>query len=375
MATLRTVIIDTDSAYPGYDYTAFDTAEAGEQGDISATTGSDEYVVFECYATSGTADSRAQGGTILGWTTESGNYIEVTGLNDSAYGHKGVWDTGEYRLVATNAATRSENIEQAFTYFRGIQISCTDSGAYEVLRCRNANDIYVEKCIIRNETAGGGTVGLYIFGTAGSGSMYASNNIVYDVGNGAGEPGIYGGHAGTGKVYCYNNTVCNCYEGIRTSYGDTVAKNNIIKNCTDDYDGTFDVNSGYNVNDTTGAEGAWRTTHATGTATSYGANKLNDSGGGLSATQVGSFVKNTTDTTYSYVTAVDSDIQLTLNDDIFDDGNEGYEVYTNMYGSVIFDGSTYLLSSSDTVARDKGKDLSSDGNYPITDDILGTTRS
>jgi 5-keto 4-deoxyuronate isomerase len=102
---------------------------------------------------------------------------------------------------------------------------------------------------------------------------------------------------------------------------------------------------------------------------------LNDSGGGLSAAQVGSIVKNDSESTYSYVTVVDSDTQLTLANDIFDTGDENYIINTNMYGSVTFDGSTYLLDSSDTVAIDKGTDLSADPYLPISDDILGTIRS
>jgi len=68
-----------------------------------------------------------------------------------------------------------------------------------------------------------------------------------------------------------------------------------------------------------------------GTTDSTSANKLADSGGDFvnDGIQVGDIVKNTTDTTWSYVTAVAA-TQLTLNDDIFVSG-EGYNIYSTPY--------------------------------------------
>ena len=77
MASLKQVIVDADEAYPGWDYTTLATAESTEQNDISLDTGTDEYVVFECYATSGTAEQPTSGITIVGWTTQDGNYVEI----------------------------------------------------------------------------------------------------------------------------------------------------------------------------------------------------------------------------------------------------------------------------------------------------------
>ncbi|MCK5013631.1 MAG: hypothetical protein KAS66_07415, partial [Candidatus Omnitrophica bacterium] len=108
--------------------------------------------------------------------------------------------------------------------------------------------------------------------------------------------------------------------------------------------------------------------------------KLKDTGQNfLTTVKVGMIVKNTTDTTYSYVTAVVSDTELTLNDDIMDD-SEDYTIYTNMYGSVSFIDETgtppdFHLSPTDTVAKDKGTDLSSDSNLAFSNDIDSSTRS
>ena len=63
-----------------------------------------------------------------------------------------------------------------------------------------------------------------------------------------------------------------------------------------------------------------------GTTTTTTSDKLVDSGQNFSTTvSVGDVVKNTTDTTYASVTAVDSDTTLSLSADIMASG-EGYEV-------------------------------------------------
>ena len=65
----------------------------------------------------------------------------------------------------------------------------------------------------------------------------------------------------------------------------------------------------------------------TGTTTSTTTNKLIDSAQNFSSTVLaGMRVKNTTDTTYSYVKSVDSNTQLTLEDDIIISG-ENYSIY------------------------------------------------
>jgi len=65
-----------------------------------------------------------------------------------------------------------------------------------------------------------------------------------------------------------------------------------------------------------------------GTATSYSAGKLVDSGGGFTGVvSIGDIVWNSTDSAFTTVTAVDSDTQLSLDWDAFDTGNEGYSIY------------------------------------------------
>lgn len=70
-----------------------------------------------------------------------------------------------------------------------------------------------------------------------------------------------------------------------------------------------------------------RETSASGTTTGTTASKLVDSGGGLSNCKIGDEVYNSTDTAYTTVTAIDSDTQLSLADDIFTSG-EAYIITT-----------------------------------------------
>ena len=394
-ATLRQIIIDTDSSYTGYDYSDLETAQSTEQGNISLASGTDEYVVFECYATSGAVDDTAV--VINGWTTESagGNYIEINGLLDSSYGHQGVWDATEYRLIPSTSDACIDIYESNVRVI-GLQLHALNvNGQFDnAITFRpgsdNVVDFLCEKNILRGESTAIGSyyswgVDIEDVDTGGSGTVKVGNNIIYDFGAAEGLNGGIYVYAGEVYVdsYIYNNTINDCTYGIATegNQGAVVIINNITQNCVNQNlyyfsSGVFDSTSGYNIrDDLIDYETIWGTNHAIGTGTSYTANKLNDSGGGLLGTQVGSIVENTTDNTQTYVTVVDSDIQLTLNADIFDHGTEVYIVTTNMYGTVNFDGTTYLLDAADTVAKDKGIDLSEDSNYPISDDILGNTRS
>ncbi len=68
----------------------------------------------------------------------------------------------------------------------------------------------------------------------------------------------------------------------------------------------------------------------TGSATATSAGKLVDSAANFVAGDLGRKVWNTTDNTYSYVTAVDSSTQLSLNNDIMASG-EGYKLYFSKF--------------------------------------------
>jgi hypothetical protein len=371
MATLRTVIVDKDNAYPGVDYTTLNDAESNEQGDISLTTGTDEYVVIECYATSGTADTAAT--TFGGWTTESANYIQV--ITPESHRHEGSWDTSTYRFEITDSGDYAIWIEEDYLRLEGLQfrtpsINANSSHIVEFDHMNASNDVRIEKCIIRGANSSTYTqAGIMVVDVDAIAKV--GNNIIYDINNSLLSYCLYS----SGTVYAYNNTLIGGLFAIRDN---SIALMTAINNICDGagtrsiYD-QLNSNSGYNVVEEADTNTAHGTTHKTGTVTSASTGKLVDSGGGLSSIPLGSVVKDTTDSTYAYVTAVDSDTILSISSDIFA-GTENYSIFTNKVGTVNFDGSTYLLDGADTVAIDKGFDLSTDSNYPLTDDILSVTR-
>ena len=71
-------------------------------------------------------------------------------------------------------------------------------------------------------------------------------------------------------------------------------------------------------------------TWVSGNATSTSANHLVDSGGAFTSNMVGHRVKNTTDTTYTYITVYNSATDVTVRDNIFVD-TEGYEIKYSKY--------------------------------------------
>ena len=379
MASLVQVIVDTDSSYAGYDYSDLQTAESTEQGDISLGSGTDEYVVFECYATSGTADTV---GAFDGWITESTNYIEVTGLADSNYGHRGIWDDNEYRIIETSGANCIAIYEAHFRV-TGLQLFNNNAASIKMcVRDYENSDSTGHKVVSYNLAKGSSSATYNMRGISLAGHSSASsdiyNNIIYDVNTAATSHGIY---VSGGTYNVYNNTIIGGTNGITRNSG----TGNFINNLCQDqvsygisWAGVPEAASGWNLIDdptlTQGAVGGTSTDLANGSATSYGANKLNDSGGGLSAAVVGSVVENDTDSTYAYVTVVDSDTQLTLSADIFDDGNETYSVTSNIYAQPDFQSGNYLLTAEDTDAMFHGTNLYADSNLPITDDIIQNSR-
>ena len=382
MATIRTVIVDTDNAYAGVDYVTLASAEATENGDISVTTGTDEYVVFECYATSGTADSAV---VFDGWTTEPTNYIEVTGKNDAAEYHDGVWNDNLYRIVEASGEDCIDNYEAHFRV-TGLQLHNNNAASIKMgIRDFESSDATAQKYHSYNLIKGSSSATYNMRGIsislATGGVSRVFNNIIYDVNTAATSHGVY---VSGGTNYVYNNTILGGTFGVYRNDGTGIIINNLCQNQVTsaiEFSGSIDTSSGYNVieDPTLVADSASGTgvDLTTGTATSYTANKLNDTGAGLSVAVVGSVVVNTTDVTYAYVTVVDSDTQLTLSSDIFDTGNEAYRVTSNIYGVVKFVDSgsdNYLLDYLDELAMLHGVNKYADASLPVTDDILGTSR-
>jgi len=145
-------------------YTSLNAAEQAEDnsGDIRATGGSNEIVVFHCRASAGTADTAAA--NISGWTTDSGGYIVVVAeaINTSYGGgesettgtgrHVGVWTTARYRLTVSDATALS--ITEDYVSVIGLQVSTISPSANSrhVLQVTGitatTNAIQVSTCIL-----------------------------------------------------------------------------------------------------------------------------------------------------------------------------------------------------------------------------------
>lgn len=317
-------------------------------------------------------------------TTSATYYLRVftpTGSSESinSQRHDGKWNTNKYYMYLTSHWDNIIDIYEQYTVIEGLQfeflLPTTNSSA---IYCTQATNITVIYNIVKGSLGAGATYHTFGIRDGNSSAGIIHHNVIYGLKGGASDQygvGIYGLF---GDGYCYCNTVYDNGVGIWDQNAEWTLKNNIANNNTDDYYPPFSAGT-HNITNLSAQEGAWGFQTDSGNCDGIGADtfKLRDTGQNFTTTvQVGCIVKNTTDTTYSYVTVINSDTELTLNDDIMDDG-ENYIIYSNMYGSVTFENAgagDFHLGSGDTVAKDKGTDLSSDANLPIWNDIDGDAR-
>lgn len=225
--------------------------------------------------------------------------------------------------------------------------------------------IFRNNIIVRvgGTTAATGQSGIAMANNAGA--TKAFNNIVIGFGR-----GIFIDN--TNLYHLYNNTTKDSGTGI--FYGNSVYRAKIKNHLSVDDSTAFSNNIGDSdstnnlAEDSTAHFGA---TYDTGTTTATTAGKLVDSGADFvtAGVEVGSVVANTTDSTYTYVTAIDSATTLSVANDIFTSG-ENFSVYKSYRGSVTCVDKTnndLHLVSGDTNAIDRGADLgTTDGvNYDI----------
>jgi hypothetical protein len=368
---MATTVVDPDGG-SGYDYTSLSNWESNEQGTLS------EPELAKCRCTGGTPDSDAL--TVDGWSTSPTNYIQIYVDPAEGYYHQGYFPTsGNYYRYDHSGSNEPFYITDVDIRFVGVPIRYTNSANAQALMNLSgySSEMYFTECILVGVDNGYEVYCIWSESLGTGAKVYFINNIVY------GDWYYWWRTNGdAGSHILYNNTFYNSAAGLRCDgSGVLVLKNNIFDNGggTVMYsgNGTYDSNSTHNITDDNVEDFAFGSTHVTGSATSQSTGKLVDSGGGLSDAQINSIVENITDSTYAYVTAIDSDTQLSLSSDIFDTGNESYAVYTNMYGSVTYENegsNIYLLDSSDATAKDKGANLYSDSSYPVTIDILENTR-
>jgi hypothetical protein len=305
--------------------------------------------------------------------------------------------------VANDAAiTNGEN----FARFEGLQIQVSGINGND--QCcivlnpdidNTANYISISKNIFRGA---GGAIGqtayhfgveMFGFETGSTGQIDIYNNIIYDFGgtenynNGGIEFYNDGSTLMFIDCFAYNNTIVDCSKGLESTGTGSgyylFVKNNLIKGGHRAYNlpssSTFGTTSTHNAwSGTPVSVGAFGTTWATGQITGVVTDKLEDTGADFSNVQIHSIVVDTTDGAYTHVTALDSSTLLSLANDHFTT-TENYAIYTNLTpDTIVFQdegNDEFLLGTSDTDNKDKAKDLSADANLPITDDILGNTRS
>ena len=337
---------------------------AFDAGNRDIATNNEQWNVA-CYA-NGTTGGTGYDST--GWTTDEDNYIKIyTPTESNEVGaserHDGTWSTSKF-YIPNNCI-----LPVAYEQIVGLQIdagNCT-AGIYP-------NDDYVTIAhnIIKTDEASG------IFTYDDRTKIY--NNIFYGESADDMDYGIFiGGDSADRELYVHNNSFYNCDVALyseQSTGGGVFAKNNIINSATDSFNGVFDSESTSNINELSAQEGAFGSTHATGTTDGTTASKLVDSTANLltDGVQIGSIVSDGTN--YSYVTALDSETTLSVNDDIFTSG-ESYSVYTNKYGAVTFEnegGDDFRLDQTDTTAIGMGVDLSADSNLAFTTDIEGDIR-
>lgn len=383
MATENKIYVDPDVSGGAGDgtswanaYSSMNAAEAAEDSNIVTA---DEIAHFVCHSTSSSADT---GGIVyfFGWTTDATRYIKWScPTADATYGdcrHNGAYDTSKYRLEVTeNDATY---LREEYIKVEGIQAYCTQSQNYHdtlFVAGISTGEIWISHSIFK--CSGSATYNQYGIAI----NDVSANYRVWD-------NLIFNGHAtrtmGCMTVACssawvYNNTCIGGRYAIVSSSGTVYIKNNIGQSHNNgDYSGTFDSSSGRNIGEFDQENLCFGSTVDSGTCDADEANKIHDADQNfLTTCKVGFVVKNTTDTTYSYITAVVDDGELTLADDLCPAGTENYEIYPNFYGSVTFDdegSDNYHLDAGDTLAAANGYDLDEDGNCPVTDDIDGDTR-
>ncbi len=353
------------------------TADANVNVTLS-NTGDSPIIGIECYSMSDTTPV-----DISGYTTSSTNYIYIyTPISER---HNGKWSPAKYSLEYSGGDNFTNLIYMGANDIKidGLQLRYASDSYYGkaifIEGPKNDCNISISNTIIIGDS---GNQGININNNdglwTGTNIIKIWNNIIYGFNGEESDSGFGINHAGgaTFSAYIYNNTVSKCTTGIKGQYSILTLKNNISYNNTNNYNDTFDDTSTHNVANSVSTS-AWGVESDSGITDDVATNKLIDSDQNfLTTVKVGMVIKNVTDTTYTYVTAIDSNSQLSLNDDIFI-SEETYTIYTNRYAITTFIDETnndFHLASNDTGARNYGTDLSGDINLPFSTDIDGQTR-
>lgn len=244
---------------------------AGGDGTTNATTGANRaYPSLNAWNTAEVTDLVSDGDThtvycdggadtatcdLTSWLISTTNTLTILPHSNSE--HSGSLDTGLYhRSHAGNYDQSLVDTAEGFIV-DGLQFSVTGNftaGIKTTLAVSATRQAVVRNCIFKG---GGNTKGIG-FRRAGNGQNYVYNCIFYDL-----DKGIESDAQGTGvnnTTAYYNNTIENCGNGILLDgTGDRHhVKNNLIVNCTTDYqqDATPNATTATNVtSDATSPDG------------------------------------------------------------------------------------------------------------------------
>ena len=233
------VTFDIDTGGLG-DYASLNAFQSGEVTDI---TGIDPYLA-EGRASGGAADTAIVDFT--GWTTSPTNNLTIRQADSDRHG--GIWDDTKYRLgppgsnpFAPQLALSSDNIR-----VDGLQVTCYNATFRDAITV-GADDCTLENLIIKG---GGDRVHAIelLSGISGTGTVTIRNCLIYDWSGTIGGGIIESMTAGaTGIVD--NCTFYNTLTGMSSFGGQLTVTNNLVRNSTTGFNGSFNAASDFNSAD------------------------------------------------------------------------------------------------------------------------------
>lgn len=383
MATLVETTVDGGATG---DYLNHFAAEADNYGASSNNlVTADEYCQLSLICTNGNADTTAVApGT---FTTDATRNITLT--VPAAYRHDGTYPVSGniYRAETTGYAIYMTAAKYMVLDGLAVKMTVAANNTWAVLGLFTFS---AYNCIVQlanPNTAYTNMAGIGLYDpTAGGQEFRCKNCITLDFRNlaktaGRGIFGSYAAASTSNKNYWYNCTAVNSWIGFGELYGATDCENCIAHDCVLPYNDPagFVTPSKNCIAPAVDANIAWGVTRTTGTTTGAAASKLIDTNKNFTTlgVRVGSVIKNTTDTTFAYVTAVDSTTRLSISANIMASG-ENYAIYYNLVGATAFvdagNDDYHLVADVANIAYRTGADLDANANMPVTTDIDGQPR-
>lgn len=210
------------------------------------------------YCEGSAADTGDVDQTPWDFTTTATNYLLIT--TTAANRHSGKWDTGKYRITATNRNGLRQNTP-CHVRIDGLQVEVTvnDAGSYVCFKSSNANQtagncyLTISNCIAKAVQTSGTVIGYNPgpFGTGGAGFVAIWNCVAIDCNSGFSSDMTNFPFYNCGAYDCTLGFVSdalaiakNCLsKGATTGFVSTFATNRCSNNAEDDGSGAPGTNS------------------------------------------------------------------------------------------------------------------------------------